>query len=128
MAKKLFSFAITDADEPEFFGNLMTENKIEYYIVQGSAFGISKPSFWIKNDEDFARAKELFVAHEAEFARMAREKYQRETGYDPNAETKEKINYWLKFIKARPYSLLALIVGFGFIILYFSVFLKMFKG
>jgi len=128
MSKRLFSFAITDDDEPEYFGALMEENNIEYYIVPGSVFGFSKPSFWIKDDDDFLTAKKLFTAHEEKYAQIAREKYQQQTGYNPDADTNEKMAFWLQFVMNRPKSVLAVIIGFGLIIWYFSLFFEMFTA
>ncbi len=73
MAKKLFSYAITDDDEPEYFGKLMDEHNIVYYLVPGSVFGFTKSGFWIKDNADFERAKQLFVEHEEIYATLARE-------------------------------------------------------
>lgn len=128
MSKRLFSFAITDDDEPEYFGHLMEEHNIEYYIVPGSVFGFSKPGFWIKKDEDFDKAKQLFIEHEEKFAALAREKYQQQTGYNPNANSNEKFLFWIEFIKNRPKSVLATVIGFGLIIWYFSLFFEMFQS
>ena len=126
MAKKLFSYAITEDDEPEYFGRLMDDHNIEYYVVPGSVFGFTKPGFWIKNDADYEKAKQLFVEHEEKFAQLAREKYQRETGYNPNAKGAEQFEFWLQHIKRHPKRLVFAIVGFGLIIWYFSLFFDMF--
>ena len=126
MAKKLFSFSITEDDEPEYFGKLMDEHHIEYYIVPGSVFGFTKPGFWITRDEDFPRALELFRSHEAEFARLAREKYQAQTGYQPAAEPREKFRFWLGYLRQRPMNLVLVILGFGLILWYFSLFFGLF--
>lgn len=122
MAKKLFSFPITDDDEPEYFGKLMEEHHIEFYIVPGSVFGFSKPGFWIKDDEDFLRAKKLFTEHEEIYAELARQKYQNETGYNPGATKEEKIQFWIQYLKRKRGSLILVIFGFILIFWYFSLF------
>ena len=127
MAKRLFFFAIDDSTEPEYFGKILDEHNIEHYIVPGSAFGFSKPAFWVKNDEDFPKAQTLFKQHEEEFARLAREKYQKETGYNPNANRNEKFIFWINYLKARPFNVLGAIAGLGLIIWYFSSFINMFS-
>lgn len=128
MAKKLFSFAITEDDEPDYFGKLMDEYNIDYYIVPGSVFGFTKPSFWITNDDDFEKAKKLFAEHEEKFAQLAREKYQAQTGYNPDANREEKFIFWLQYIKQRPKSVIFVIIGFALIFWYFSLFFEMFQG
>ena len=122
MAKRLFSFAMTDEDEPDYFAKLMQENNIEFYIVPGSVFGFTKPSFWITHDDDFDRAKMLFKQHEEAFAQLAREKYQMQTGYNPNAQGKEKYQYLIQHFKRNYKALIAVIIGFALIIWYFSLF------
>ena len=68
---------------------VMDENNIDCYDVPGTSFGLTKPSLWIRHDEDYPRAKQLFHEHEKAYAEHARERYQQETGYNPNAEGKD---------------------------------------
>lgn len=128
MAKKLFSFTLTDDDEPEYFGKLMDEHKIDYYIVPGSVFGFTKPGFWIKNNEDFVKAKQLFIEHEEIYAKLAREKYQRETGYNPDAHGREKVSFWIQHIKQKRASFVLVVFGFILIAWYFSLFFDVFNN
>ena len=126
MAKRLFSCALSDTDELDYFSEIMEENQIEYYLTPGSSFGLSKPGLWIKNNEDFKKAKALFKSHEAEYAKLAREKYQEETGYNPNAEGKEKYQFLLQHLYKRRFLIPWVILGFVCLYWYLSTFATLF--
>jgi len=127
MPKRLFSCAESATEELEYFSEVMEQNNIEYYTVPGTAFGLSKPSLWIKNNDDFAKAKELFKSHETTYAKIAREKYQQETGYNPNAEGKEKYQFLLKHLYSKRALIPWIILGFVFMYWYLSKFITMFE-
>ena len=126
MAKRLFSCSSSNIEEIDYFYKVMEENNIECYDVPGSAFGLSKPSLWIRNDEDFPKAKSLFKEHEHTYAALAREKYQQETGYNPDATGKEKWNFFLKNLYEKRALLPFIILGFIFLYWYFSEFFEIF--
>lgn len=127
MAKRLFSCTTTtNSDEIEYFAELLAQNNIQTYVVPGSAFGLSKPSLWVTNDEDFSRAKALFNDHESLYAQMAREKYQQQTGYDPEADLKEKFHFLLRHLYEKRGILPWLILGFLFLAWYFREFFRLF--
>ncbi len=128
MAKRLFSCSASDLEEIDYFSKIMEENNIECYDVPGSAFGLSKPSLWIKNEEDFEKAKILFKAHEEKYAALARQRYQEETGYNPNASNKEKWDFFLKNLYEKRALLPFIILGFVFLYWYFSKFFTMFDS
>ncbi|HFE38010.1 MAG TPA: hypothetical protein ENK06_06270 [Gammaproteobacteria bacterium] len=127
MAKRLFSCALTATEELDYFSEVMAQNGIEHYVVPGTAFGLSKPSFWIKNNEDFAKAKQLFKAHEETYAKLAREKYQSETGYKPAAKGKEKYQFLLQHFYKKRFAIPWIILGFVIIYWYLETFISMFK-
>ena len=126
MAKRLFSCADTSTEELDYFSEIMGQHNIEYYTVPGTAFGLSKPSLWIKNDDDIDRAKELFKAHESIYAEMAREKYQKETGYNPNADKKAQRQFFLQHIYKKRALIPWIILGFICMYWYLSKFVGMF--
>jgi len=126
MSKRLFSCSNSATEELDYYADLMSDNNIQYYITPGSAFGISKPSFWIKEDEDFKKAKELFVSHQETYAQLAREKYQQESGYNPNASGKEYYKFLLRHLYQRRFTLPWIFLGFLLVYLYFSSFFKSF--
>lgn len=127
MAKRLFSCALSATDELDFFSDIMEKNQIEYYIVPGSSFGLSKPTLWIKNNEDFDKAKKLFQSHEASYAARAREEYQQETGYNPDAKGKEKYQFLLQHLYKRRFFIPWVILGFVCLYWYLSTFATLFQ-
>lgn len=126
MAKRLFSFHPDGAREVEFVGERLKQQGIEYYETPGSTFGFSKPALWIKHDTDFSQAKQIFVDSQPEYAKLAREQYQAETGYNPNASLKEKMVFHLNFLYRKRKILPFIILGFIVMYLYFSLFLGAF--
>lgn len=128
MAKRLFSCSASDTEEIEYFSHLMEENNIEHYDTPGSSFGLSKPSLWIKKDDDFLRAQEIFKAHEEKYAELAREKYQRETGYNPHATSDEKKRFFLNNLYQKRGLLPILFLGFVIVYWYFSSLMGLFTG
>lgn len=127
MAKRLFSFHPDDGvKEVEFVGERLKQQSIEYYETPGSTFGFSKPTLWIKHDTDFSQAKQIFLDGQHEYAKLAREQYQAETGYNPNAPLNEKIIFHLNFLYHKRKILPFIILGFILLYLYFSLFLSAF--
>jgi len=127
MAKRLFSCSQSATEEIDYFSEVMEQHNIEFYVVPGTAFGLSKPTLWIKNDEDFERAKALFKSHEQQYAELARQKYQNETGYDPDATGKAKYQFLLKYLYEKRALIPWIILGFAFIYWYLSQFLTLFN-
>ena len=126
MAKRLFSCAQAETDEFDYFSGIMRQHNIEHYVVPGTSFGLSKPSFWIKNNDDFKKAKALFKSHEEGYAKIAREKYQQETGYKPHAEGKEKYHFLLRHLHGKRMLIPWIFLGFVCIYWYLSTFFSMF--
>ena len=126
MAKRLFSCAASATEELDYFSEIMEQNNIEYYTVPGTAFGLSKPSLWITHKEDYDKAKELFKSHEETYAKIAREKYQKETGYNPDADKDEKRKFLLQHLYKRRAMIPWIVLGFVFMYWYLSKFVGMF--
>jgi len=126
MAKRLFSCPQSETAELDYFSNIMEENNIDYYIVPGSAFGLSKPSLWIRDNDDFTRAKQLFEKHQPIYAQHAREKYQKETGYDPDADSKTQFKFFLNNLYRKRALLPWIFLGFVILYWYFSSFFGIF--
>lgn len=126
MAKRLFSCPLSEQDELDYYAELMEQHHIEYYITPGSAFGFSKPGFWIKDDKAFPAAKQLFEEHQVTYAEQARKKYQQETGYNPDATGKEQWRFFLKNLHQKRFLLPWIFLGFVILYWYFDAFLGMF--
>jgi len=129
MAKRLFSCSSShDVEEIHYFFKVLEENNIDCYDVPGSSFGLSKPSLWIRNDEDFAEAKALFQKHEPIYAALARERYQDETGYNPRASNKEKWNHFFKGLYHKRALLPAIFLGLVIVYWYFDSIFGLFSA
>jgi len=126
MAKRLFSCSSNDLEEIHYFAEIMEENNIECYDVPGSSFGLSKPSLWIRNDDDFPTAKDLFKSHETTYAELSRARYQQETGYNPDASGKEKWDFFLKNLYKKRGILPVLFLGFVIVYWYFDQLIGLF--
>ena len=126
MPKRLFYCAESATEEIDYFSEVMEKNNIECYSVPGTAFGLSKPSLWITNKEDYSKAKELFKSHEEAYAKLAREQYQQETGYNPDADKKEKRQFLLQHLYKKRALIPWIVLGFVFSYWYLSKFVDMF--
>lgn len=126
MSKRLFSYPNEANDEADGVKKLLEENHIPYFESPGNRWGFSKAAIWIKNREDFATAKNLFEHYQLDYAQKAREKYQLETGYQPDAPLSHRIGFALGRLLANKKLLLLLAVGFGLVYLYFQLFFSLF--
>ena len=126
MSKRLFPFNNDNHQEAEFVGEHLQQHGIEYYTTPGSLFTFSKPAIWVKNEEDFAEAQRILLENQPRYAKMARERYQAETGYNPNAPLKEQITFHLRHIyrkrKLFPLIILALALMYGYYSMFFQIF------
>ncbi len=127
MSKRLFSFSNDNHQEAEFVGEHLQQHGIEYYTTPGSVFTFSRPAIWVKNEGDFTEAQRILLENQPHYAKMARERYQAETGYNPNAPLKEQIIFHLRYIyrkrKVLPLIILALALIYG----YYSMLLQFFN-
>ena len=126
MAKRLFSYSDDNLRQAEEVSQLLTKNNIEHYETPANRWGFSKAAIWIQDNSDFERAKSLFEAHILDYAQRAREAYQEETGYNPDAPLSQRIRFNLNFIYRRIGLLPLVLFGLGLVILYFYLFLNLF--
>ncbi len=75
MTKKLFSYPQDSEEEAEGLKSLLQEQHIDYYETPGSRWTYTRPSIWIKDDEQFSQADEILQKHIEDFALNARAKY-----------------------------------------------------
>lgn len=76
MAKMLMNLRHVPEDESDAVLEMLESHGIEHYRLPPSAFMISAGSIWIKQDEDFARAKSLFDELQRERAEQAQANWQ----------------------------------------------------
>lgn len=59
MAILLFSLRGVPEDEAYEVRELLSENKINFYETSAGNWGMSMPALWLRDDGDFARARQL---------------------------------------------------------------------
>ncbi|WP_455210340.1 DUF6164 family protein [Kaarinaea lacus] len=127
MTKRIFSYPATAEQEADSIRHLLQTHHVEYFETPASRWGFSNAAIWLKNDEDTDKVERLLQQHHEEFAAQARQQYQLETGYDPNAELHVKILFTLKHILKRKSALVLAVVGFFLLYLYLSLFFSLFN-
>lgn len=129
MAKRLYSFpnSAEAQDELASVCERLDEAQIEHYNTPGSVWGFSKATLWIKNESDYDKAKEIFERHVIEYADEARQRYQQETGYDPDASADDRFRFFLRHISQRKGAVIALVAGIALLYIYFEQFFRHFS-
>lgn len=86
---------------------------MEFYETSAGNWGISMPALWIKNEEDYPRARELLDGYQSERQQQARSEWnrQRDDGTQPTL---------LKTFTERPAVTLGL-VAFCLVVAWFSI-------
>lgn len=128
MAKRLLSYSEENIRQAEEVAEILEQHNIEYYETPSSRWGFSKASIWIRNDADFEQAKVLFEQNIQDFARRARQAYQEETGYNPDAPLEEKTRFYVNFLKQRKAAIPVVILGIGLIAAFYYFFFALFLG
>ncbi len=127
MSKRLFAYSPAEAEEAESICRLLDEHGIAYYETPASTWGFSKAAIWLKHDDDYEKAQALLKAHEETYARQARQRYQEQTGYNPDASAGEQMRFLLKFWYEKRRMLPWIILGFILLYLYFKTFFNLFE-
>ena len=126
MSKRLLSYTEDNIRQAEEVAELLEQNNIEYYETPSSRWGFSKASIWVKNNDDFDKAKTLFEQNIKDFAQRARQAYQEETGYNPDAPLEEKTRFYFNFLKQRTSAIPVVILGIGLIVVFYYFFFSLF--
>lgn len=126
MTKRIFSYPATAEQEADSIRQLLQTHKIEFFETPASRWGFTQAAIWIKHDTDADNARRLLEQHHREFADQARQEYQRETGYDPNASMVDKIAFTIKHLLKRKAAMLVLAIGLLLLYLYLSLFFSLF--
>ena len=127
MTKRIFSYPDSAEQEAQGIRTLLEAHHIEFFETPASRWGFSNAAIWLKNDSDGDKVQTLLAQHHTEFAQQARQRYQMETGYDPNASWTVRARFTLKYLFQRKTVLVAVIVGFFLLYLYFNLFFSLFK-
>lgn len=127
MSKKLFSYPQDSEEEAESLKSLLIEHNIDYYETPGNRWTYTRPSIWIKDDEQYSQADDILQKHIEDFALTARAKYQAETGYDPDASLKKRSLFFLLHLYRKKALLPVLLIAGLFIYLYLKLFFGLFQ-
>lgn len=73
MAKRLLNLRGVSPEEVEGVRDALKKAGVEFYEIPPTAFGISAGSIWIRREEEFERAKQVFDAFQDAFVIGARE-------------------------------------------------------
>ena len=128
MAKRIFSYPWTAEEEADGIRNLLRSHHLEYFETPASRWGFSNAAIWLKNDEDVETARDLLQQHHLEFAEKARQQYQLETGYDPQAPLLKRAAFTVRYNFKRKSILVLVALGFALVIFYFYSFFALFRG
>ncbi|MDH5545835.1 MAG: DUF6164 family protein [Gammaproteobacteria bacterium] len=126
MPRRLFSYAAENLRQAEEVSAILDKHHIEFYETPANHWGFTKAAIWIKDDQDFEKAKSLFEEHVEDYAQRARRAYQEQTGYNPDAPLAERIRFNLTFIYQRKNILPVVLAGIGLLVLYLYLFMQIF--
>jgi hypothetical protein len=76
MPKLLLNLRHVPEDEAEEIEALLDEHRISHYRTPASIWGISSGGIWIKDADDWPRARSLMTVYQAERAQRARAEWQ----------------------------------------------------
>lgn len=125
MGKRLLSYPPTAEDEAESLRQALTDANIDFYETPASRFGISYAAIWVEKTV-FPQAEAVLKQHMISYSEHARQQYQNETGYQPNAPLKQQFSHWLHHIAQRKALTLLALVGFVLVGVYLYAFFEIF--
>jgi len=127
MAKRIFSYPWYAEEEAEGIREILRAHHIEFFETPASRWGFTHAAIWLKNAEGLDKTRTLLQQHHLEFAQKARQQYQLETGYNPDASLFKRAAFTIKYNLKRKNILLLVIFGFALVILYFYSFFALFR-
>ena len=77
MSKILFRLNGVSDDEANDVRALLTDNDIDYYETSGGNWGVSLPAIWLKDAEQFKKARALLDEYQKERTIRMRSEYDR---------------------------------------------------
>ncbi len=110
MPKLLLNLRHVPDDEIADVRRLMDEHGIECYDTPPGPFGITAGGIWLKNPEEFDRARELMDAYQAERAKHARAKWQQ-------ARARGEAETLAANVRRNPLRALLIVVGSIFVLM-----------
>lgn len=113
MAKLLFSLRGVPDEEAAEVRQILSDNALEFYETPAGKWGISAPALWLKTDEDYDKARQLFDDYQQRRFQEQREKY-------IQLKTEGRQRTFADVIKEDPLRFIVYLLLIG-IILYFSI-------
>ena len=127
MTKRIFSYPWSAEEEADGIRNLLQSHHIEFFETPASRWGFTHAAIWLKNDEDLDNALVLLQRYHLDYAENARQQFQRETGYKPNASFLHRVAFTLKYNVKRKSLLVLVAFGLALVLLYFYAFFALFQ-
>jgi hypothetical protein len=78
MAHRLLNLRGVPEDEADEIRDLLDAHGVTYYETPPGGWGISAGAIWVKHDRQASHARGLIQTYQAERARTARDRYERE--------------------------------------------------
>jgi len=113
MAKLIFKMRNVPDDEALEVRELLETNEIEFFETHAGNWGMSMPALWVKQDDQFALARQLIDEYEAERAKRIKAEYESQRA---RGETR---TLWHSF-REDPFRFLACLIAIS-LVLYFSL-------
>lgn len=76
MSRLLIKLRHAPDDEIEEIRSLLQDHKIDFYETQAGAWGISAPGIWLKDEDQYERAKALLDTYQENRFREKRAEYE----------------------------------------------------
>jgi hypothetical protein len=76
MPVRLFNLRNVPEDEANEVRQLLADHGIDFYETQGSAWGVSAPAYWLRDETQLDQAQSLIDAYQRERAERARAAYE----------------------------------------------------
>jgi hypothetical protein len=110
MPKLLLNLRHVPDDEAADVRQLMRDHHIECYETPPGPFGITAGGIWLKQPDDYARARELMNAYQQERATRARSQWQR-------ARERGEADTLVSSIRRHPLKTLLIVAGSVFVLM-----------
>jgi hypothetical protein len=112
MSVRIFNLRGVPDDEAEDIRELLSNHSIDYYETPAGNWGISMPSLWLQDREQFDQARQLIDSYQAQRSERVRAEH---------AQLRNEGKHRTFFDEIRQHPLRVLVyVLFGLVILYFS--------
>ena len=109
MPVRLYSLRYVPEDEAQELRDLLHEQQIDFYETQPGNWGISAGAFWLRDEEQLEKAKQLIEVYQQRRAESARFDYEK-------LKTEGRHKTFIDNVKERPLQLVFYIAAILFIL------------